>query len=214
MQGEGADLEALAAAAAGMSSGAAAGSGLQPDAAGEVPAPATAPSSGANARVEPAPPAKRRKSGVPKMEADLTSMRVKLSKKKMAIESAMGRASLDSRQRAALEKTRADVQRLSTQIEDKQNDIKEARRMEEAKAKAAEKKEKEKEEKAAAEAHMSEAGAIHLVELVFKYSSRLCNTSDKVEDVWKHIHKDFTAAVQKGDLPETDLREVVPLRSM
>jgi ribosomal protein L9 len=101
-----------------------------------------------------------------------------------------------------------------TLIEAKQQEIIQARRVEEAKAKAAEKTKKEKEEKAAADAHMSEAGAIFLVELAFKYSGRLSNyTSDKVEDVWKHIHKDFTAAVQNGDLPETDLREVGALHS-
>ena len=60
---------------------------------------------------------------------------------------------------------------------------------------------------------MSEAGAIKLVELVMAYSARLTNTSDKVDDVWKHIHADFLKAVQKEELPATDGRPCAALRA-
>ena len=144
MIGEGADLEALAAAAAGMESGDAAGSGLQPDASPTLQEKCPRPPRRliqAPMLVWSLPPPRNGAKAMWRnwMEADLTGMRVKLSKQ-MSIDSAMGRASLSAPQRASLEKTKGDVQRLSALIEAKQQEIKEARRVEEAKAKAVETK--------------------------------------------------------------------------
>ena len=58
---------------------------------------------------------------------------------------------------------------------------------------------------------LSEAGAIRLCELRGKYSKQIDNSSDKVDAVWAHIHRDFMKDVEKGDLPTSDGRSAAAL---
>ena len=53
---------------------------------------------------------------------------------------------------------------------------------------------------------LTEAGQIVLCELRGKYQSRFDNTSDKVDSIWAHIHKDFTKEIHRGVLPQSDGR--------
>ena len=98
------------------------------------------------------------------------------------ITSAVGKAALKAREKAALEKWRGELARLEEQLEMLQELLGVARRAEEARQAAAEKKAKQAKEQAAAEANMSEAGACELVELVMKMNARLVNKSDTVDE--------------------------------
>jgi glycine/D-amino acid oxidase-like deaminating enzyme len=129
------------------------------------------------------------------------------------ITSAVGKAALNAREKAALEKWRGELARLEEQLEILQESLVVARRTEEAKQAAAEKKTKQAAEQAAADAHMSEAGACELVELVMlRMNARFVNKSDTVDAVWAHVHKEFMKLVEKGDLPATDARPVAALK--
>jgi hypothetical protein len=72
----------------------------------------------------------------------------------------------------------ASLARFEKQLETLQESLGVARRAEEAKKATAEKKAKQATEQAAADAHMSEAGACELVELVMKMQARFTNKSD------------------------------------
>ena len=58
---------------------------------------------------------------------------------------------------------------------------------------------------------LSEAGQEVLTELRMQFDHKFNNTSDKAEAVWAHVHKEFSAAVDKGQLPESDRRSVTAL---
>jgi hypothetical protein len=92
--------------------------------------------------------------------------------------------------------------------------------LEEAEAEAAEaaallaRKDAAKKEAADAARDMSDQGAITLVELVLdKYARAFENNSDSVAKVWPHVHADFMAKVDAGELPATDGRSVESLRT-
>ena len=98
----------------------------------EAPGAASAPE-----QPPPAPgevPKKSRKRGVPKIEADLEALRMKRAKKQAAINSAVGKASLNTAQQAALKKNRDEYTSLNEQIASKEKDLKVARAAAEAKA--------------------------------------------------------------------------------
>ena len=188
----------------------AAGDGQPAEAAADASA---APDPDGAAAADDAKPKGTRKRGLEKMEADLVELRVKISKKQNVISSAMGRASHTKAQRESLEKARNELTRLSALATAKSKEIERARAARAAKEKQAAEKQAAKDLAAAADAHMTEAGAIQLVELVMQYSSRLANTSDKVDDVWKHIHLAFMKLIVEGELPESDGRPLAALRS-
>lgn len=57
-------------------------------------------------------------------------------------------------------------------------------------------------------AHMSDGGAVLLVELHIKYEAKFDNHSSNVDAVWEHVHHNFLKAVLNGDLPVSDERVV------
>ena len=59
---------------------------------------------------------------------------------------------------------------------------------------------------------LSEAGTIVLCQLRGKYAKQMDNTSDKVDSVWAHIHRDFMKEVTKGELPTSDGRSAAALQ--
>lgn len=54
---------------------------------------------------------------------------------------------------------------------------------------------------------MSEQGAIKLVELKLSREADFANTSDKTDSVWEHLHADWMALIEKGELPQSDARK-------
>ena len=80
-------------------------------------------------------------------------------------------------------------------------------------AAALEKKDAAKKDAAEAAREMSDLGAVALVELVLgKHSRSFQNNSDTVSKVWEHVHADFMAKVDAGELPDSDGRSVESLR--
>ena len=155
---------------------------------------------------------KKRKRGAAKIESQIVEQRLKINKKNTFDHERRWEPTHSAREKAALEKWRGELARLEEQLETLQESLGAARRAEEAKQAAAEKKAMQAKEQAAAEAHMSEAGACELVELVMKMNARFVNKSDTVDAVWAHVHKLFMQLVERGDLPSSDGRPVGALK--
>ena len=103
--------------------------------------------------------------------------------------------------------------RFKGDLEEKKKLLETARRAEKVREELKEAKLKALAEKNANDAFMSDAGAIALVELTLSYTTaRLVNTSDTVNSVWEHIHKDILVKVEAGELPSTDARSCTALR--
>ena len=120
-------------------------------------------------------PKAKRKRGVEKMEADLVEWRAALVKKKAAVSSALGRPTLDKKQKEKLEKDQVAACTLEERIATKSQELVVARRAAVAKAALTEQKEKAKAISAAADAHMSEAGAAALLMFVVHCYSPVCS---------------------------------------
>ena len=156
---------------------------------------------------------KKRKRGAAKIEFELGILCEREKKKRASINALMAAGSSSARVQKQLEKARADLAVLSNTIALQGQKLAEERAREELKAKAAAEKAKAAAALREAESPMSEAGSLVLVELVMMAQGRLCNTSDKVDDVWTHIHTSFLKEVENKSLPLSDARSKEALRS-
>ena len=160
-----------------------------------------------------APKGAKRLRGAAKIEKDLDDLRKRMRTKVGQIVSAEGRPIRRQADRDNISKWKEQLSLMEQSAAIKEQELLAAKQAEDLKKKAAATKAEEALTKAQNESYMSEAGAIELVNLVFKFMWRLTNTSDKVESVWAHIHSSFMKLIQDGILPASDGRSVAALRS-
>ena len=151
--------------------------------------------------------------GAAKIEKDLEELRKRMRTKTGQILSAEGRPIRRQVDRDNIIKWKEQLELMERSAAIKEQELMAAKQAEDLKKKAAATKAEEAMKKAQNDAYMSEAGAIELVNLVFKFMWRLTNTSDKVESVWAHIHAAFMKLIEDGILPASDGRPVAALRS-
>ena len=111
----------------------------------------------------------------------------------------------------ALEKARAKVEKFEFELAVLARDLQVAQDAAVERANIEKKREELRAQKEEDTRHMSDAGAMMLVEIRLSYQSRFDNTSDKADAIWAHIHSDFMKKVHDGDLPQSDGRNVQAL---
>ena len=156
--------------------------------------------------------AKRRR-GAAKIEKDLAELRGRLAKKTALIQKAQAKGGNNGRDVASLKKWKLEASTIADDVRKKQTELESAQQVEDAKALREAAQKRAAADREEANRHMSEAGALLLVELVMKAQSRLNNTSDKTDAVWESdIHHKFMLAVKRGELPEADGRSAKALK--
>jgi hypothetical protein len=111
----------------------------------------------------------------------------------------------------ALERAREKVAKFERELELLARDLQVAQDAAVERANIEKKREELRVQKEEDTRHMSDAGAMMLVEIRLSYQSRFDNTSDKADAIWAHIHSDFMKKVNDGDLPQSDARNVQAL---
>ena len=111
----------------------------------------------------------------------------------------------------ALERARGKVEKFERELEVLARDLQVAQEAAVERANLEKKREELRVQKEEDTRHMSDAGAMMLVEIRLSYQSRFDNTSDKADAIWAHIHSDFMKKVHDGDLPQSDGRNVQAL---
>jgi len=116
----------------------------------------------------------------------------------------------DERKKASLRKRKAGHLAAARQLNERINNLRA-----EAAAASAMKAQREAAKRLKAEnaRAMTETGVVALVRLKLDYQTRFDDSSNKSDLVWAHIHADIKSKVEKGELPQSDLRSVDSLRA-
>ena len=183
--------------------------GGAPEAAVDVEEPAAK-----KAKPPPAKPGEKKLKGA---LAKVTALKKSIATKENQLAAAAARAlikALPSAERDKVEGWNKKLEQYNDELETAEKEVEEARSAMVVLGEAAKKKEEAKKDKEEIGRAISEAGALHVVDLwtSLKFQTRFNNSSDTVHAIWEHIHVDFMKAVERGDLPFTDGRGVKALR--
>ena len=171
--------------------------------------PAADHNGGAEPPAEAAGGKRKRSTRLEKLQKDVTDLesRHTLSEAKVAQLLDLG-AWINATQKKALKKEQERLSDLTTKLQTEKEKLAlatDAARVKEQEDAARKKAAHQREEMNRA---LSDAGVLRLIEIRLSFQPRFDNSSDKSDDIWKHVCEDFHKEVQQGLLPKSDARSV------